>query len=38
MSESTLDCYRATVVNKVAGMTDDQAFTAAVPPGVTAVR
>lgn len=32
MLESMLDCYRATVVNKVAGLTDDQAFTAAVPP------
>src|SRR4051794_5767801 len=32
MLESMLDFYRATVVNKVAGLTDDQAFTAAVPP------
>src|SRR5215212_10064605 len=32
MLESMLDCYRATVVNKVAGLTDAQAFTAAVPP------
>jgi len=32
MLESMLDCYRATVVNKVAGLTDDQVFTAAVPP------
>jgi hypothetical protein len=32
MLESMLDCYRATVVNKVVGLTDDQAFTAAVPP------
>jgi len=32
MLESMLDCYRATVINKVAGLTDDQAFTAAVPP------
>jgi hypothetical protein len=32
MLESMLDCYRATVVNKVAGLTDHQAFTAAVPP------
>lgn len=30
--ESMLDFYRATVVNKVAGLTDAQAFTAAVPP------
>ena len=32
MLESMRDCYRATVVNKVAGLTDDQVFTAAVPP------
>ena len=32
MLESMLDCYRATAVNKVAGLTDAQAFTAAVPP------
>lgn len=32
MLDSMLDCYRATVVNKVAGLTDDQAFTASVPP------
>src|SRR3954470_8389963 len=32
MPESMLDFYRATVVNKVAGLTDTQAFTAAVPP------
>jgi Protein of unknown function (DUF664) len=32
MLESMLDCYRATVVNKVAGLTDAQAFAAAVPP------
>ena len=32
MLESMLDFYRATVVNKVAGLTDAQAFTAAVPP------
>lgn len=32
MLESMLDCYRATVVNKVAGLTDAQAFTAAVAP------
>ena len=32
MLESMLDTYRATVVNKVAGLTDAQAFTAAVPP------
>src|SRR3954469_14092561 len=32
MLESMLDFYRATVVNKVAGLTDTQAFTAAVPP------
>ncbi len=32
MLESMLECYWATVVNKVAGLTDDQAFTAAVPP------
>ena len=32
MLESMLDFYRATVVNKVAGLTDDQAFTAAVSP------
>lgn len=30
--ESMLDFYRATVVNKVAGLTDTQAFTATVPP------
>ena len=30
--ESMLDFYRATVVNKVAGLTDEQAFTATVPP------
>ncbi|RYU15556.1 DinB family protein [Nocardioides iriomotensis] len=32
MLESMLDFYRATVVNKVAGLTDAQAFTAAVSP------
>jgi hypothetical protein len=32
MLASMLDFYRATVVNKVAGLTDAQAFTAAVPP------
>jgi hypothetical protein len=32
MLESMLDFYRATVVTKVAGLSDDQAFTAAVPP------
>jgi hypothetical protein len=32
MLEGMLDFYRATVVNKVAGLTDMQAFTAAVPP------
>jgi hypothetical protein len=32
MSESMLDFYRATVVNKVAGLTDAQAFTASVSP------
>ena len=32
MLESMLDFYRATVVNKVAGLTDSQAFTAAVSP------
>jgi hypothetical protein len=32
MLESMLDFYRATVVNKVAGLTDAQAFTAPVPP------
>jgi hypothetical protein len=32
MLESMLDFYRATVVNKVAGLTDTQAFTAAVSP------
>jgi uncharacterized protein DUF664 len=32
MLDSMLDFYRATVVNKVAGLTDTQAFTAAVPP------
>ncbi len=32
MLESMLDFYRATVVNKVAGLTDNQAFTAAVSP------
>jgi hypothetical protein len=32
MLQSMLDFYRATVVNKVAGLTDTQAFTAAVPP------
>jgi len=31
MLESMLDFYRATVVNKVAGLTDAQAFTAVVP-------
>jgi hypothetical protein len=30
--EGLLDFLRATVVNKVAGLTDDQAFTAPVPP------
>jgi len=34
MVESMLDFYRATVVNKVAGLTDAQAFTATVPPSV----
>ncbi len=34
MLESMLDFYRATVVNKVAGLSDGQAFTAAVPPSV----
>ncbi len=29
MLESMLDFYRATVVNKVAGLTDAEAFTAA---------
>src|SRR4051794_4292023 len=32
MFETMLDFYRATVVNKVAGLTDTQASTAAVPP------
>ncbi len=32
MLESMLDFYRATVVNKVAGLTDPQAFAAAVSP------
>ncbi|HEX4470925.1 MAG TPA: DinB family protein [Nocardioides sp.] len=32
MLESMLGFYRATVVNKVAGLTDAQAFAAAVPP------
>jgi len=32
MLERMLDFYRATVVNKVAGLTDTQAFTAAVLP------
>jgi len=32
MLESMLDFYRATVVNKVAGLTDTQAFSAAVAP------
>ena len=32
MLESMLDTYRATVVNKVAGLNDAQAFSAAVPP------
>jgi hypothetical protein len=32
MLSSMLDFYRATVVNKVAGLSDAQAFTAAVPP------
>jgi Protein of unknown function (DUF664) len=32
MLESMLDFYRATVVNKVAGLTDAQAFSAAVSP------
>jgi hypothetical protein len=32
MLESMLDFYRATVVSKVAGLTDNQAFTAAVSP------
>ena len=32
MLESMLDFYRATVVNKVAGLDDTQAFTAAVSP------
>src|SRR6478735_5624024 len=30
--ESMLDFYRATVVNKVAGLNDAQAFTTSVPP------
>ena len=30
--ESMLDFYRATVVNKVAGLGDEQAFATAVPP------
>ena len=30
--ESMLDFYRATVVNKVAGLSDEQAFATAVPP------
>lgn len=34
MLESMLDFYRATVVNKVAGLSDAQAFTATVPPSV----
>lgn len=32
MLESMLDTYRATVVNKVAGLSDEQAFRTAVPP------
>ena len=32
MLESMLDFYRATVVNKVAGLSDSEAFTAAVSP------
>jgi hypothetical protein len=32
MIESMLDFYRATVVNKVAGLADTQAFAAPVPP------
>lgn len=32
MLESMLDFYRATVVNKVAGLSDAQAFTAAISP------
>jgi len=32
MLESMLDFYRATVINKVAGLADAQAFVAAVPP------
>jgi hypothetical protein len=32
MLESMLDFYRATVVNKVAGLTDAQAFAAAIAP------
>jgi hypothetical protein len=32
MLESMLDFYRATVVTKVTGLSDAQAFTAAVPP------
>jgi hypothetical protein len=32
MLESMLDFYRVTVVNKVAGLSDEQAFTAAVSP------
>jgi hypothetical protein len=32
MLESMLDFYRATVVNKVAGLTDAQAFRTSVPP------
>src|SRR4051794_40928124 len=32
MLESMLDFYRATVVTKVTGLTDAQAFTATVPP------
>ncbi len=34
MLESMLDFYRATVVNKVAGLSDAQAFATAVPPSV----
>ena len=34
MLESMLDFYRATVVNKVAGLSDSQAFTAAISPSV----
>jgi hypothetical protein len=38
MLESMLDFYRATVVNKVAGLSDEQAFTALVPPSTLTPR